>query len=487
MNTPESSNSPESSKTPANSPANTPAAAPTAGPRAAASPNRARRAGLLAVGAAVVLGAVGYGAYWFFDGRYYESTDDAYVDGDVVQVTSEVPGTVLSLNVDDTQRVHAGQPLLELDPADAKIAVANAEADLARAVRQVRGLFAQSRELRAQIEQREQAERTADEDLTRRGGLLKDGAISAEELSHARDAVTTTRANVAAAQQQLDQTVAQIDGTTIADHPQVLAAAAAVRNAELALHRTELISPVTGEIAKRSVEVGQRVAAGTPLLAVVPLDDVWIDANFKEVQLKRMRAGQPVTVSTDLYGHSVTYHGHVVGIAAGSGSAFALLPAQNASGNWIKIVQRVPVRILLDPAELEAHPLRVGLSTSVRVDLHDTSGPLMSTAVRNVALPKERSAGDDPAVTARIDAIIAENAGPKANEPAHLSRNARHGNTRNRDEDASARELDQARADATRADATRGDAPADAQSDIEGGGDLDVRRHGAGALAAESP
>jgi membrane fusion protein (multidrug efflux system) len=390
--------------------------------QAANSPRRARRVGLLGLGAAVVLGALGYGGYWFFDGRYYESTDDSYVDGDVVQVTSEVPGTVLALNVDDTQRVRAGQTLLELDPADAKIAVANAEADLARAVRQVRGLFAQSKELRAQIDQREQAERTADEDLRRRGGLLTDGAISAEELSHARDAVTTSRANVAAARQQLSQTVAQIDGTTIADHPQVLAAAAAVRNADLALHRTQLTSPVTGEIAKRSVEVGQRVAAGTPLLAVVPLDDVWIDANFKEVQLQRMRAGQPVSVRTDLYGRSVTYHGHVVGIAAGSGSAFALLPAQNASGNWIKIVQRVPVRILLDPSELEAHPLRVGLSTSVRVDLHDTSGPILSTAVRNVPLPREASAGDDPAVDARISAIIADNAGPKANEPARLSR-----------------------------------------------------------------
>jgi membrane fusion protein (multidrug efflux system) len=372
--------------------------------------------------AVVVSLSVGYAAYWFLDGRYYESTDDAYVNGDVVQITSEVPGTVIRLHVDDTQRVLAGQPVLELDPADAKIAEANAEADLARAVRQVRGLFAQGQELRAQIDQREQAARTADDDLKRRGGLIADGAISAEELSHARDAVTTTRANVAAARQQLSQTVAQIDGTTIADHPQVLAAAAAVRNAALALHRTDLISPVSGVIAKRSVQVGQRVAAGTPLLAVVPLDDVWIDANFKEGQLERMRAGQPVTVHTDLYGGDVTYHGHVVGIAAGSGNAFALLPAQNASGNWIKIVQRLPVRILLDPKELEAHPLRVGLSTAVRVDLHDASGPLVTTAVRNVPQPTQASAGIDPAVDERIAALIADNAGPKAHEPARLSR-----------------------------------------------------------------
>jgi membrane fusion protein (multidrug efflux system) len=388
---------------------------------APAAAGRARRAGLWSLGAAVLVGAVAYGAYWFLDGRYFESTDDAYVDGDVVQITSEIPGTVIALNADDTQPVQAGQPLIKLDPADARIAEANAEADLARAVRQVRSLFAQSSELKAQIEQREQSARTADDDLRRRGGLIADGAISAEELSHARDAVTSARANLAAARQQLSQTVAQIDGTTIADHPQVLAAAAAVRNVALALHRTELLAPVSGVIARRSVQVGQRVAAGTPLLAVVPLDDVWVDANFKEGQLERMRTGQPVTVRTDLYGRHVTYHGHVVGIAAGSGNAFALLPSQNASGNWIKIVQRVPVRILLDPAELAAHPLRIGLSTAVRVDLHDSSGPLMTPAVRNAPEPRQPSAGDDAAVDARIAQIIADNAGPKAHEPAKLS------------------------------------------------------------------
>jgi membrane fusion protein (multidrug efflux system) len=406
---------------------NTPAS-PTATPAApASSAGRTRRLGLFGLGAVVVLGGLVYLAYWFFDGRYYEHTDDAYVNGDVVQVTSEIPGTVIALNADDTQPVQAGQTLLQLDPADAKIAEANAEADLARAVRQVRGLFAQGQELRAQIDQREQTERTADDDLRRRGGLLKDGAISAEELSHARDAVTTARASVAAARQQLSQTVAQIDGTTIADHPQVLAAAAAVRNAALALHRTELTSPVAGVIAKRSVQVGQRVAAGTPLLAVVPLDDVWVDANFKEVQLERMRAGQPVEVHTDLYGGHMTYHGRLVGIAAGSGNAFALLPSQNASGNWIKIVQRVPVRILLDPAELKSHPLRVGLSATARVDLHQTAGEPIALAVRNGPQPKQQSAGNDPAVAARIAAIISENAGPQLHEPAHLSHQGKAG------------------------------------------------------------
>jgi membrane fusion protein, multidrug efflux system len=388
----------------------------------AKSPGRSRRLGFIALGTVVLIGGLGYLGYWFFDGRFYGSTDDAYVNGDVVQITSEVPGTVLAVNVDDTQPVQVGQKLLELDPADARIAVGNAEADLARAVRQVRGLFAQSSELKAQIDQREQSARTADDDLKRRGGLISDGAISAEELSHARDAVTSTRANVAAAREQLSQTVAQIDGTTIADHPQVLAAAAAVRNAALALRRTEITSPVTGLVAKRSVQVDQRVAAGTPLMAVVPLDDVWVDANFKEGQLEHMRVGQPVTVHTDFYGHDVIYHGHVVGVAAGSGNAFALLPAQNASGNWIKIVQRLPVRILLEPAELKAHPLRIGLSATVRVDMHDTSGPLMTMAVRNTPQPRETSAGDDPTVDQRIADIIALNAGPGAHEPARLSK-----------------------------------------------------------------
>lgn len=383
----------------------------------------ARHLAFLGLGALILLGGVGGALYWFLYAQYYESTDDAYVNGDVVQITSEIPGTVLALHVDDTEPVREGQLLVRLDPADARVALADAEADLARAVRRVRGLFAQGRELQSVLQERQQAELTASDDLRRRSMLIEDGAISAEELSHARDAVTTRRESVAAAREELSQTIAQIDGTTIADHPEVLAAAAAVRNAALALHRTEIISPVSGIVAERTVEVGQRVAAGTPLMAVVPLEDVWVDANFKEVQLSRMRAGQPVEVTTDEYGRHVTYHGHVVGIAAGSGSAFALLPAQNASGNWIKIVQRVPVRVLLDLKELQAHPLRIGLSATVRVDVHDTSAPLMTQEVRNVPLPTVTSAGDDPSVDARIAAIIAANAGPHAHEPAKLSRN----------------------------------------------------------------
>ncbi|MGA8706091.1 MAG: HlyD family efflux transporter periplasmic adaptor subunit [Steroidobacteraceae bacterium] len=370
-----------------------------------------RRLGLTVLALLVLLGAVGYAFYWFGYARYFEATDDAYVNGDVVQISSQEPGTVLAVHVDDTQLVAADTPLVDLDPADAEIAMSNAEAELARSVRQVRGLFAQVAQLQAQIDQRESALATAESDLKRRQGLLDDGAISGEELSHARDNVTGLRAALAAARQQLEQTVAQTQGTRIDNHPQVLAAAAAVRNAALALHRTRLVAPVAGVVAKRNVEVGQRIAAGTPLLAVVPLDDVWIDANFKEVQLARMRAGQPVNVHVDVYGGDVTFHGHLVGVGAGSGSAFALLPAQNASGNWIKIVQRVPVRILLDPQELKAHPLRIGLSAHVSVDLRNGQALAASGAVRNTPQPVQASAGDDPAVEAQIARIIAENSG----------------------------------------------------------------------------
>jgi membrane fusion protein (multidrug efflux system) len=388
---------------------------PTPTPPATARPhNGARRLWLLILAIVVLLAAAGYGVYWFGHARYFETTDDAYVNGDVVQISSQEPGTVLAVHVDDTQTVAAGAPLVELDPADAKVAMANAEAELARSVRQVRGLFAQGAQLRAQIEQRESALRTAESDLQRRQGLLADGAISGEELSHAQDTVVAQRASVAAAREQLAQTFAQTQGTRIDNHPQVLAAAAAVRNAALALHRTRLVAPVGGVIAKRSVQVGQRIAPGTPLLAVVPLDDLWIDANFKEVQLAHMHSAQPVSVRADLYGNAVEFHGRLVGLGAGSGSAFALLPAQNASGNWIKIVQRVPVRILLDSQELRAHPLRLGLSVHVRVDVRESPSAPEGGAVRNTPQPVQASVGDDPAVETRIAQIIADNSGTSA-------------------------------------------------------------------------
>lgn len=373
-----------------------------------------RRRKLIALGLAATFGAAVYGGYWFLFARHHQSTDDAYVNGDLVQITSEVPGNVMALEADDTQGVERGQTLLTLDPADAQVAMSDAEARLARAVREVRTLFATAEELRARIADREIVLKRAEDDYRRRSNLLKDGAVSSEELSHTKDTIAQMRANLSEAREQLNATTVQIDGTTVDTHPLVLTAEAAVRDAALALRRTRIFAPVAGVVARRSVQVGQRVAPGTALMAVVPLDDVWVDANFKEVQLKDMRVGQPVEVHADVYGGSVTYHGTLVGLSAGSGSAFALLPAQNASGNWIKIVQRVPVRIALDPKELKAHPLRVGLSTTVTVDVRDTSGALIASQVRRVPIPVQPSLGDDPDVQARIARILAANGGTRA-------------------------------------------------------------------------
>jgi membrane fusion protein, multidrug efflux system len=402
--------------------ATTPSPAPAAPPPAAppASSNRRRNFKVLAL--AVILCALGYGAYWYGYARHFESTDDSYVDGDVVQITAEVPGTVIQLHADDTQFVAQDQSLLELDPADAELAVGNAEATLARAVRSVRALFAQADQLRALIRDREVELRQATQDHERRLGLLSDGAISSEELQHTRDKITEVRASLTAAQEQLRATTAQIDGTTIPTHPQVLAAIAAVRDASLALRRTRLTAPVAGVVARRSVQIGQRVAAGTPLMGIVPLDSVWVDANFKEVQLRDMRVGQPVTLRADMYGGRAVYHGKLVGLSAGSGTAFSLLPAQNASGNWIKIVQRLPVRIELDAGELRAHPLRIGLSVSARVDIRDTSGPLVSQQVRQVPIPSQPSLSKDPQEDARIAQIIRDNLAGSGKIAANLGR-----------------------------------------------------------------
>jgi membrane fusion protein, multidrug efflux system len=398
-----------------------------AAPAAPATPPKSsRRRGLTILVLVVALCGVGYGTYWFLYARHFESTDDAYVDGDVVQITSEEPGTVIGLHADDTQFVARDQPLVELDPADAQIAVRRAEADLGRAVRAVRALFAQSDQLRAEIVDREVALQRAERDYQRRAGLLSDGAVSSEEFQHTEEEVTEIRATLAAAREHLNTTRARIDGTTVATNPEVLAAAAAVRDAWLALRRTHITAPVSGVIARRSVQLGQQIAAGTPLMGVVPLDALWVDANFKEVQLRDMRVGQPVTLHADVYGGHALFHGKLVGLSACTGSAFALLPAQNASGNWIKIVQRLPVRVQLDPAELRAHPLRIGESMTVSADIRDTSGPLVSSQVRRVPIPSQPSLANDPAVQARIAHIIQDNLGHAPNRVA-LSANWEYG------------------------------------------------------------
>ena len=390
-------------------------------PAATVNDNTKRKRGFFILGGVVILAALLYGAYWLFSARFYESTDDAYVASDIVQITSEIPGTVLGVRVDDTQRVVQGQALIELDPADAKVRLAAAEADLARAVRQVRGLFAQADQLRAQIAGRTIELRQAEDDYARRATLVSDGAVSGEELAHSRDAITRVKSALEGARQQLDATSAQIEGTTVATHPEVLAAAAKYRDAALALRRTTISAPITGLVAKRSVQLGQRIAPGSPLMAIVPLDDVWVDANFKEGQLRDVRVGQPVSVHADLYGGDADYRGKVVGVSAGSGSAFALLPSQNASGNWIKVVQRLPVRIALDPEDVKRHPLRVGLSMKVEIDVRDTSGPLVAGEAQVAPHLVQKSAGDDPAIDQRVADIIRQN----SEAPAVAARNAK--------------------------------------------------------------
>ncbi|MFJ1210040.1 MULTISPECIES: HlyD family secretion protein [Burkholderia] len=366
--------------------------------------------------AVIVIAAIAYGLYYFLVARFHEGTDDAYVNGNVVQITPQVTGTVIAVKADDTQTVKAGDPLVVLDPADSQVALQQAEANLAQTVRQVRGLFVNDDQYRAQVALRQSDLSKADDDLRRRMAVAQTGAVSQEEISHARDAVKAAQASLDGAQQQLASNRALTANTTIASHPNVLAAAAKVRDAYLANARNVLPAPVTGYVAKRSVQVGQRVSPGTPLMSVVPLNAVWVDANFKEVQLKHMRIGQPVELTADIYGSSAVYHGKVVGFSAGTGSAFSLLPAQNATGNWIKVVQRLPVRIELDPKDLDKHPLRIGLSMQVDVDIKDERGNQLVNAPNTVYETSVFAKYGDEA-DAEIARIIAENAGGNASAP----------------------------------------------------------------------
>jgi membrane fusion protein (multidrug efflux system) len=363
----------------------------------------------IAAGVFVTVGAA-YGAYWATVLRYSQSTDDAYVNGNVVQITPQISGTVVSIGADDTQFVKAGQQLVRLDQADAKVALDQAEAQLAKTVREVRNLFATTAQLQASVDVRQTDLITTQDDLARRAQLGKSGAVSGEELQHARDAVKAAQSALSAAQQQLVANRARIDHTTLEDHPDVRNAAASVRNAYLNYARTVLPAPVSGYVARRNVQLGQRVGPGAPLMAVVPLDQVWVDANFKEPQLAGMRVGQPVTLTADLYGNSIRYHGKVAGFGAGTGSAFSLLPAQNATGNWIKIVQRVPVRIALDPHELAANPLQVGLTMRAEVNVRNDSGVrLPQLASTDVAYSTDVFHSTDESADARVQAIIAAN------------------------------------------------------------------------------
>ncbi|HHS7809035.1 MULTISPECIES: HlyD family secretion protein [Pseudomonas] len=339
---------------------------------------RKRKFMLLVLAVVVLLAGAGVWAYHEFIGRFNESTDDAYVNGNVVEITPLVTGTVVSIGADDGDLVHEGQVLINFDPNDAEVGLQSAQAKLARTVRQVRGLYSNVDGMKAQVNAQQAEVQKAQDNYNRRKNLAAGGAISQEELSHARDDLTSAQNALANARQQLKTTSALVDDTVVSSHPDVMSAAADLRQAYLTNARSTLIAPVTGYVAKRTVQLGQRVQPGTALMAVIPLDQLWIDANFKETQLRDMRIGQPVDIESDIYGSSVKYSGTVDSLGAGTGSAFALLPAQNATGNWIKIVQRVPVRIHINAEELAKHPLRVGLSTNVEVNLHDQSGPVLA-------------------------------------------------------------------------------------------------------------
>ena len=371
--------------------------------------NDKRRRSLLIVTAVLLVAGALWLVYWYLHARWFVSTEDAYAGGTVVQVTAEVSGTVRTVHPRETDAVIAGEPLIEFDPADARIAMDAAVADLGATVRQVRGAYPQTGRLRAQISARETDLARAREDYARRQSLAAGGAVSTEEIAHAREVVRGAEAQLLAAREELNIAVAQTGGIEAASHPQVLRAVARVREAALALERTRVVAPVDGVVAKKGVQVGQRVAAGTALMAIVQMADMWVDANFKEVQLQHMHIGQPVELTADLYGKDVVYHGRIRGFSPGTGAAFALLPAQNASGNWIKIVQRVPVRIALEPKALADHPLRVGLSMRVRVDLHDQTGPVLAVPTREVAGSMPVRAERDPGVEALIARVIADN------------------------------------------------------------------------------
>ena len=377
----------------------------------APTPSGRRTQLLIRLAALLLLASLAYTAWWALVARYHEHTDNAYVSGNLVQITPQTSGTVLAIQADDTDYVTAGQPLVLLDPADARVALEQAEADLAQQVRQARNLFASRAAAAAQLAVRQAELTRAEADLARRQQAAG-GAVAQEELAHAESAVLTARAAQASAKEQLSASEAQTEGTTPAEHPAVQRAAAKVREAHLAMTRAMLPAPVSGYVAKRSVQVGQRIQPGAPLMAIVPLTGLWVEANFKESQLARMRIGQPVTLRADVYGSQVEYHGKVLGLGAGTGGVFSLLPAQNATGNWIKVVQRVPVRVSLDAAELAAHPLRVGLSMLAEVDLHDQSGPVLGTTPRQApALQTTVFGATDPQAEQRIARIIAANLG----------------------------------------------------------------------------
>ena len=355
---------------------------------------------------------VGVGIYYFAFELNQVSTTDAYVNGNMVRLTPQVSGTVIAIDTDNTQFVRRGQVLVQLDPHDNEVALEQAKASLGQTVRDVAQLFTQEARDAAAVAAAQTQFTQLTQDLDRDRPVFDVHGVSAETIVHDENAVHNARALLNQAQANLASTRAQIVGATPEDHPRVLQAEASLRTAWLAAARTKVVAPVSGYVVSRVVQLGQQVSATTEMLAIVPIDSVWIDANFKENELRDLRIGQPVDVKADIYGGHVRYHGKVLGLNAGTGSALAILPAQNASGNWIKIVQRLPVRIGLDPRELAAHPLFLGLSTAVHVDTHDLNGASLSekpvwSAASDTAVYDDQMSG----VEDEIRAIVAKNLG----------------------------------------------------------------------------
>jgi membrane fusion protein (multidrug efflux system) len=326
----------------------------------------------------LIIGVIWF-LYWLLWGRFHEYTDDAYVSGNLVRLMPQVAGTVTQINTDDTQLAEEGQVLVKLDDADTKVVLDKSIAALANTVRKVRQYYDRVYQMQADVTLRQAELGNASFDLKRRQGLINDRAISREEMEHYTIALSAAQARLDAAKAQQDAAIDLVEGTNLYSHPEVVRAAVSLKNAYLNYYRTTIIAPVTGYVAKRNVQVGQQVTMGTSMMAIVPLREVWVDANYKESQLERLRIGQNVELTADAYG-GVTFHGKVQGLSAGTGSAFDLLPPQNATGNWIKIVQRLPVRITLDPEELKEHPLRIGLSVRVTTNTFGTEGETLNKA-----------------------------------------------------------------------------------------------------------
>ncbi|OTA18771.1 multidrug efflux system [Xenorhabdus beddingii] len=331
----------------------------------------------------LLLGII-YAVYWFLVLRYQQKTDNAYVTGNQVQIMSQVAGSVITVNFDNTDYVKSGHVLVQLDPRDAELTLKKAENELANTVRITHQRMIDSKKYQATIELKKIALNKAQSDLSRREVLGAKDLIGREELQHMRDNVSMAQADLDIAIAQYKSNQATILDTPLEKQPAVEKAASGVRDAWLALQRTKIVTPVDGYVARRGVQVGSRINSGTPLMAIVPVNNMWIEANFKETQLANMRIGQPAKIISDFYGDDVVYTGKVAGIDMGTGSAFSLLPAQNASGNWIKIVQRLPVRIEIDPEQLKQHPLRIGLSTSITVNTTDSNGIALATTERSL-------------------------------------------------------------------------------------------------------